>query len=48
MPNQKGSLKDRIRSWNIFLRYKLKLKKEKRKLKKQYQRNIQLAASGKF
>lgn len=48
MPNQKGSLKDRIRSWNIFLRYKLKLKKEKRRLKKQYQRNIQLKASGKY
>ena len=34
MPNQKGSLKDRIRSWNLFLKYKLKLLKQKRELKK--------------
>ena len=48
MPNQKGSLKDRIRSWNIFLRYKLKLKKQRRWQEKQRRRNIQLNSSGRY
>jgi len=51
MPNQKGSLKDRLRSWNIFLKYKfniLKKKKEEKKRNKIMNKNIQISASGKY
>lgn len=55
MPNQKGSLKDRLRSWNLFLRYKLKMlkkkqeeKKRKRKLKHELEKRVQISASGKY
>ena len=29
MGSQKGGLKDRVRSWFLFLKYKMKLKKQK-------------------
>lgn len=40
MPNQKGSLKDRIRSWQLFLRYKKEQRKKLRKLKKKQKKEI--------
>ena len=55
MSTQKGGLKDRIRSWNIFLKYKfqiLKKTKEERKIKKRIEKekkkNLQINASGKY
>lgn len=55
MPSQKGSLKDRIRSWNLFLKYKFKILKKNReekirnkKLKKELNKNLQISASGKY
>lgn len=55
MPNQKGSLIDRLRSWNLFLKYKFKLwkkkieeNKRKKKLEKEIKKNIQISASGKY
>ena len=51
MPNQKGSLKDRLRSWNLFLKYKIKLKKkqkEEKRKQKQQQTQVKILASGKY
>lgn len=51
MPNQKGSLKDRLRSWTLFLNYKLKLKKQEREHKKKIRlqkKQQQILASGKY
>lgn len=51
MPNQKGSLKDRLCSWKLFLKYKKerkkKLKEEKRQ-RKLLNKKTQLYASGKY
>lgn len=51
MPNQKGSLKDRLRSWQMFLRYKReqrkKIKEIKRK-KKQLLKEKQILVTGKY
>ena len=48
MPNQKGSLKDRLRSWLMFLNYKIKLKKQLKEQNKVQKKQIQINASGKF
>lgn len=51
MPNQKGSLKDRIRSWQLFLRYKKEQRKKLRELKKKQKKEIkekQLLSTGKY
>lgn len=51
MPNQKGSLKDRIRSWQMFLRYKKEKRKKLRELKKKQKKEIkekQLLLTGKY
>lgn len=51
MPNQKGSLKDRLRSWSLFLIYKRKYKvkqKEEKKKQKQQKKQVQILASGKY
>lgn len=51
MPNQKGSLIDRLRSWSLFLKYKFKLakkKKEEKKRQKQLNKRIQINATGKY
>ena len=55
MPNQKGNLKDRLRSWNLFLKYKITMakkkqadKKRKKKLEKEIKKNLQISASGKY
>lgn len=51
MPNQKGSLKDRLRSWTMFLNYKLKLKKQQKEQKKKLKaqkKQVQILASGKY
>lgn len=51
MPDQKGSLKDRIRSWILFLNYKKELKKrqkvEKQRIKMQ-KKQVQILASGRY
>ena len=51
MPNQKGSLKDRIRSWQLFLRYKKEQRKKLKELKKKQKKEIkekQLLSTGKY
>lgn len=55
MPNQKGSLKDRLRSWGLYLKYKIQMKKKKKienKYRKQMERDLkkklQISASGKY
>lgn len=51
MPNQKGSLKDRLRSWRLFLKYKKDQRKKLRKLKKKQKKEIkekQLLKTGKY
>ncbi|MBE6152386.1 MAG: hypothetical protein E7165_03630 [Firmicutes bacterium] len=55
MSTQKGGLKDRIRSWNIYLKYKFKMlkktKEEKQMQKrseKEKRKNIQIYPSGKY
>lgn len=55
MSGQKGSLKDRLRSWNLFLKYKFKLfqknrqlKKKQKQMEKESLRKKQLLASGKY
>ena len=51
MPNQKGSLKDRIRSWQMFLRYKKEQRKKLKELKKKQKKEIkekQLLLTGKY
>ena len=51
MPNQKGSLKDRLRSWQMFLRYKKEQRKKIRELKKKRKKEIkekQLLLTGKY
>lgn len=55
MPNQKGSLKDRFRSWTLFLKYRISLWKKNRELKKkqkkreqELKKQQQLLASGKY
>lgn len=51
MPNQKGSLKDRIRSWYLFLRYKKEQRKKIRELKKKQKKEIkekQMLLTGKY
>lgn len=51
MPNQKGSLKDRLRSWRLFLRYKKEQRKKIRELKKKRKKEIkekQLLLTGKY
>lgn len=55
MDSQKGSLKDRLRSWFLFLKYKLNLKKKKKEEKKrkklrekELKKNAQISATGKY
>lgn len=51
MSSQKGSLKDRLRSWFLFLNYKLKIKKQQKEQKKKIRmqkKQIQILASGKY
>lgn len=51
MPSQKGNLKDRLRSWMLFLNYKLKLKKQQKEQKKKLKmqkKQVQIFASGKY
>jgi len=55
MPNQKGSLLDRLRSWNLFLKYKIRMmkkkredKKRKKRLERELKKDIQISASGKY
>ncbi|MBE6138312.1 MAG: hypothetical protein E7173_01025 [Firmicutes bacterium] len=55
MSDQKGSLKDRLRSWNIFLRYRLNVAKKKQQeknrkkaIKREEQKRVQMVASGKY
>lgn len=51
MPNQKGSLKDRLRSWQLFLKYKKEQRKKLKELKKKRKKEIkekQLLLTGKY
>lgn len=55
MPAQKGSLIDRLRSWCLFLKYKIKIakkrkeeKKRKKAIQKELNKNKQLSATGKY
>lgn len=55
MDSQKGSLKDRLRSWSLFLKYKLKIQKKKKEEKrrnkikeKELKKKAQLMATGKY
>lgn len=55
MPNQKGSLIDRLRSWRLFLKYKFKMAKKrkeekirKKNLEKELKKNVQINVSGKY
>lgn len=51
MPNQKGSLKDRLRSWFLFLKYKMKLimkQIDAKKTQKMQKKQVQILASGKY
>ena len=55
MPNQKGSLKDRLRSWNLYFKYKVQIRKKKKeekrcrkKMERELKKRLQIAASGKY
>lgn len=48
MPNQKGSLKDRIRSWNLFLKYKKEKRKKEQELKKKEKKKNELLINKKY